>query len=230
MTRILFPVSRIGTIFVPALLALTSCNDTENTPAAGKLSIVHVASAVPTSVNARVDEQTAKTLYYGQSTGYNELSAGAHTLVVEAVATPSNQLSVPLTINSRKFHSVYIYNSSSTQVAALSLMDDLTIPSAGKAHLRFINLGYEAPRITLRNHKAGSTPYVLDVAFRSNTGFLVIDPDTVTLRAVQPSGTVVATTSQPSILRAGKLYNVVLRGAAATTTTPGSLALSVEEL
>ncbi|WP_185281390.1 DUF4397 domain-containing protein [Hymenobacter sp. NBH84] len=230
MTHILFPASRCGALLAPVLLILAGCNDAENTPAAGKLNIVHVASAVPTSVNARVDDQTAKSLYYGQSTGYTELSAGAHTLEVEAASTPSNLVSVPLTINSRKFHSVYIYNSSPTQVAALSLTDDLTIPSAGKAHLRFINLGYEAPRITLTNSKAGTSPYAPDVAFRNNTGFLVVDPDTVTLRAVQPGGSVVATTSQPSILRAGKLYNVVLRGAAATATTPGSLALSVEEL
>lgn len=230
MTPILLPVARFGTLFTLPLLALAGCNDAENTPAAGKLNIVHVAPAVPTSVNARVDDQTAKTLYYGQSTGYNELSAGAHTLVAEAATTPANQVSVPLTINSRKFHSVYIYSSSPTQVAALSLTDDLTIPSAGKAHLRFINLGYDTPRITLSNNKAGTTPYALDVAFRSNTGFLVIEPDTVTLRAMQPGGTVVAATSQPSILRAGKIYNVLLCGAAATTTTPGSLALSIEEL
>ena len=223
--------TRFPLLSVLATVALASCGDTDSTaPTAGKLNIIHVAPYVPTSVNASVDDQAAKTLYYGQSTGYNELSAGAHTVQVEAAATPANKASTPLTINSRKFHSVYIYNSSPTQLATLSLTDDLTIPSVGKAHLRFINLGYETPRLTLSSTKPAATPYATDVASRGNTGFVVVSPDTVTLRATQPSGAVVAATTQPFVIQAGKIYNVVLRGAAATASTASSFALSVEEL
>lgn len=225
-----FP-TRFALLSALALMALSSCNDTESTaPSAGKLNIVHVAPYVPTAVNASVDAQATKTLYYGQSTGYNELSAGVHTVQVEAAATPANQTSAPLTISSRKYYSVYIYNSSPTQLAALSLTDDLTIPVTGKAHLRFINLGYDAPRISLSGSKSNMVAYATDVPTRSNTGFLVVNPDTVMLRAMQPGGAVAATVAQPFIIRAGRSYNVVLRGAAATAIAPSSYALSVEEL
>lgn len=224
-------VTRFAALFGSAVCVLSSCDNTKSeAPSAGKLTIMHVAPYVPTSVNVMVDDQAAKTLYYGQSTGYNELGAGAHTVRVEEAATPGNQSSVPLTVNSRKYYSVYIYNSSPTQVAALRLTDDLTIPAAGKAHLRFINLGYNASRISLGSTKANATPYAADVATQSNTGFLVVTPDTVTLRATQPGGAIVATTPQPFIIRPGRSYNVVLRGAAATATTPSSYALNVEEL
>lgn len=63
------------------------------------------------------------------------------------------------------------------------MTNDLTIPSMVKTRLRFINMGYEAPRLTLGRNKPDVAPYATDVPFCGYTGFVVVNPDTVTLRA-----------------------------------------------
>ena len=166
-------------LLAPALLgfALAGCgNKNDNTPAAGQLNVVHAASSVLTTVNVLLDGQERKNLFYGQASGYSELSAGAHTLQLQDASNAANKVSVPLTVDGRRYYSVYLYNSTPTQLSALSLTDDRAVPSPGTATLRFINLGYGAASVSLLRQDAAAKPIAVNVAATNNTGFLVVDP------------------------------------------------------
>ena len=233
MERTTLPVIRY---LVPALLglALVGCGDKNNSPAAGQLNVAQVAPYVPTTTSVLLDGQAQKNLFYGQYSGYSEVSAGSHTLQVQDASNAVVAVSVPLTVDSRKYYSVYIYNSSPTQLAALSLTDDRALPSPGKANLRFINLGYGVANVTLLRQGAPGKPLAADVGPKENTGFITVDPQgaddkPLTLEVRSANNSTVLATQQLKITN-DKLYNVVLRGVAPTANSAGSLTLDAAEL
>ena len=196
--------------------------------------MVQAAPYVLTTTNVLLDGQAQKNLFYGQYSGYGEVGAGSHTLQVQDANNPAAAISVPLTVASRQYYSVYIYNSSPTQLAALSLPNDRALPSPGTATLRFINLGYGVANVTLLRLDAPGKPLAANIAPRNNTGFITVDPQgaadkPLTLEVRSADNATVLATQQLKIT-SDRLYNVVLRGVAPTANRAGSLTLDAAEL
>lgn len=220
---------------LPAALAFTSCNDDDDNiaaPTEGRVMVTHAAPYNNAEVDVLVNGDKKEDVEYGDETDYFGVTPGQQTFQVRVKSTQAQLLSSPLTIEASKNYSVFVYNPTATQGALLQLTDDLTAPAAGKAHIRFVNLGYDAPNVTLTTQGAGATPLATNIAKLGNSGFVPVDARSNVVLEVREAANGQATLLNKTVtLTAGKIYNVVLYGINSPTAPAATaLALEVEDL
>jgi hypothetical protein len=123
---------------------------------------------------------------------------------------------INITLDEDKAYSYYLINDR-PNLSGVLVQDDLSLTSAEKAFVRFINLSPDAGSLDLAI--SGGAVLVGDKAFKSASDFISADakPYTLELKSKQ-SGAVLATIKDVT-LTAGKMYTVVAGG----FTTPGEL-------
>jgi hypothetical protein len=115
-----------------------------------------------------------------------------------------------------KFYSIFA-SGAVANLAPLVLGDDLTAPTAGNAHVRFVHLSPDAPAvdITLTN----GTIVFGNIAFREHTAFTPLPSGTYDLQ-VRVAGTNNVVLNLPGVaLNSGKIYTVFAKGFVAGTST-----------
>jgi hypothetical protein len=138
--------------------------------------------------------------------------AGTTTTVIEA--------NLPITTGTN--YSVFAIDSVS-KISAVVLTDDLTAPTSGKAHVRFIHLSPNAPAVDVA--VTGGGVLIGNKSFKDYTPFVPLDAATYNLE-VRLAGTATVVLSLPGItLQAGKIYTVFAKGFVGGT---GSQSLGAE--
>ncbi len=215
-------------IFASAILAvsiftLSSCEDDEKITYANVL-VTHASPDAP-GVDLLIDDVKVNTqpLTYPNNTGYLDAETGTRNIKVNVAGTSTTVINGDLDLEVDKYYSVFAVDQVS-EITALVLVDDLTMPAAGKAHVRFVHLSPDAPAVDVAVASSGAVVFS-DIAFKESTVFTPLDAGTYNLDVRVAGTSTVALVLPPVTLEAGKIYTVFAKGFLAGT---GAQALGAE--
>jgi hypothetical protein len=215
-------------IFASAILAvsiftLSSCEDDEKITYANVL-VTHASPDAP-GVDLLIDDVKVNTqpLTYPNNTGYLDAETGTRNIKVNVAGTSTTVINGDLDLEVDKYYSVFAVDQVS-EITALVLVDDLTMPAAGKAHVRFVHLSPDAPAVDVAVASSGAVVFS-DIAFKESTVFTPLDAGTYNLDVRVAGTSTVALVLPPVTLQAGKIYTVFAKGFLAGT---GAQALGAE--
>jgi hypothetical protein len=162
-------------------------------------------------------------LTYPNNTGYLDAETGTRNIKVNVAGTSTTVINGDLDLEVDKYYSVFAVDQVS-EITALVLVDDLTMPAAGKAHVRFVHLSPDAPAVDVAVASSGAVVFS-DIAFKESTVFTPLDAGTYNLDVRVAGTSTVALVLPPVTLQAGKIYTVFAKGFLAGT---GAQALGAE--
>lgn len=191
---------------------LTSCAKTENVDTT--ISYLRTINASPSlaTYNAYLNGSmiTSAALPFTGSTAYTSRTAGAYTLKFTSGSSTESLFTKDISLNQSTSYSYYLVNKPS-QLDGLLISDDLSMPAADKAYIRFINLSPDAPALDLI--KSGTTTsYATNKAYKATSSFLAVDPGTYALDAKDTATGAVKTTKTDAVFAAGYHYDVICGG------------------
>jgi len=207
-------------IFASAILAvsiftLSSCEDDEKITYANVL-VTHASPDAP-GVDLLIDDVKVNTqpLTYPNNTGYLDAETGTRNIKVNVAGTSTTVINGDLDLEVDKYYSVFAVDQVS-EITALVLVDDLTMPATGKAHVRFVHLSPDAPAVDVAVASSGAVVFS-DIAFKESTVFTPLDAGTYNLDVRVAGTSTVALVLDPITLQAGKIYTVFAKGFLAGT-------------
>jgi len=175
-----------------------------------RILFVHASPDAP-AVDINLGFQpVARDLEYPGNTPYRYTWSGSRTVRVNVANTSTTVIRAAATLAPRTFYSVFATGTVS-DLQPLVLVDDLTPPAAGKAHVRFVHLSPNAPAVDVA--VAGGGPVVFgNKAFREFTPFTPLDAGTYDLE-VRVAGTNTVALPLPGVtLQPGRIYTVFAKG------------------
>jgi hypothetical protein len=195
-----------------AMISFSACeeNDDEDDTDQARVMVVHASPDAP-GVDVLIDNNkvNSSALVYPNNTGYLDVAAGVRNVKVNATGTSTSVINGDVTFEKDKNYSVFAINRLAS-IEPLVLVDDLTAPASGKAHVRFVHLSPDAPAVDITT--TTGTVIFGNRAFKSATAFTPLDAGTVTLQVRVAGTTTAALTLPPLTLQAGKIYTVFARG------------------
>lgn len=205
-------------------LFVASCSEDEDDMPAqqAKVMVVHASPNAP-AVDIRVNNNiAASNLSFPNNTPYADVTAGTANIKVSPTGTTNYVIdaNVPLTANTN--YSVLAVNTVNN-ISASVVMDNLTTPAAGKAHVRFFHLAPDAPAVDIAI-RGGATVFSNRSFNDQNTNaalanFTPLDAGTYNLD-VRLAGQNTAVLPLPAVtVEAGKIYTVFAKGLVAGTGT-----------
>ena len=221
----------LGLALVAINMFAVSCSDddeanplTSPTPQTADVLIVHASPDAP-GVDIFVDGQgpAVSNLTFPANTGYVALNSGTRNVKVNVANTSTTVIDANLDLDPNGAYTVFAIDSVSS-IEPLVLVDDLSSPAAGKAHVRFVHLSPDAPAVDVALAGGGAVVFG-NVAFKQFEGFTPLDAGTYNLE-VRVAGTGTVVLPLPGImLDAGKIYTVFAKG---FVTGTGTQALGAE--
>jgi hypothetical protein len=190
-----------------ALGGQTIVNKASTAPA--KVMAIHASPNAP-GVDLLVDNTVSRTnLTFPNNTGYLNVPSGSRNIKINVTSTSTTVIDATLSLDAGVSYSVFA-SDSVARIAPLVLVDNLTTPAAGKAHLRFVHLSPNAPAVDVALQ--GGAVVFGNKAFKENTEFTPLDAATYNLE-VRLAGTSTVVLSLPSItLQEGEIYTVFASG------------------
>lgn len=105
------------------------------------------------------------------------------------------------------------------------LLDNLSAPAAGKAHVRVVHASPDAPAVDVK--VAGGPTLISNLAFEKDSGYLPVDAGTYNLQVTPAGGSAVVLDLAGTNLEAGKIYDIFAVGELANirveVTTPAPM-------
>ena len=196
-----------------ATVALTGCGDDSSTPItptpSARVMAVHASPDAP-AVDLLVDGSVVGPgLAFPNNTGYLTVAAGTRNVKVNLAGTTTTVLTADVPVAAGLNYSVFACDAVAN-ISTVLLVDNLTAPAAGKAHVRFIHLSPDAPAVDVAI--AGGAVLFPNTVFKGSTAFTPVDAGTYDLE-VRQAGTSTVVLPLPGItLQAGKIYTVFARG------------------
>lgn len=228
MKRMFFQTKWLSALFLlGALSACSNDNDEVMEPATAKVMVVHASPDAP-GVDLYVDNNKVNTqaLAYPSNTGYLTVNAGDRNIKVNPTSTSTSVIDATVNFGQGKAYSVFAADNVSN-IKAFAVMDDLTAPASGKAHVRFFHLSPNAPAVTvgvLSNDMF--TPVFSNRSFETaetataNQAFTPVDAGTYTFQVQLAADNTPVLTIPNVSLQEGKIYTVFAKGLAGSTTAP----------
>lgn len=228
---------------LPAVLAFSGCSDdSDPAPQQGRIYFLNGAANVNVATKVLIDDVEKNTLTYGQTATYQAVNVGSRTIKINGGTT--TLATQPITVEANKSYSYFIYNpGTSNATSGLLLTDDLTAPattpSPGKAKVRLVHIaqglgtpngqGTAVPINLSEALTVGYADRIPGVAFGTGSSFLEINAGNFNLAITAGTapanplvfnvgnGTGTGTGTYNYV--AGKIYTIVVRGAASNLDT-----------
>jgi len=215
-------------VLLISTIILGSCGKTETTDTT--ISYLRVINASPSlaTYNVYLNGSTinAAALPFLGSIAYTSRAAGTYGLKFTSGSSVESLYSKDVILSQGTRQSFYLVNKPA-QLDGFYTSDDLSLPSADKAYIRFINLALDAPALDLVKTGA-TTAYVTNKAFKTASSFVAIDAGTYSLDAKETTSGVVRTTKTDATFAAGYHYDVICGGLVTPANdTERSLSLQV---
>ncbi|MBF8964801.1 DUF4397 domain-containing protein [Pontibacter sp. FD36] len=197
---------------LPAMV-LTSCDDDDDDMTVienANVMVVHASPDAP-GVDLLVDDEKVNStaLTYPNNTGYLEVPAGRRNVKVNAAGTNTSVINANLDLERNMNYSVFAINTLSN-IEPLVLMDDLTAPASGNAHVRFVHLSPDAPAVDVA--VTGGPVLFSNSEFKEASPFAPVPTGTYNLE-VRLAGTETVVLAVPNVqLASGRIYTVFARG------------------
>jgi hypothetical protein len=171
--------------------------------------VVHASPDAP-GVDLLVDDTMAGTnLEFPNNTGYLAVTAGTRNIKVNVTGTSTTVIEADLDFSKDMNYSIFAVDSVAT-LGALVLEDDLTVPTSGSAHVRFIHLSPNAPAVDITT-TTGAIVFG-NKSFKEFTDFTPLAAGSYDLQ-VRVQGTDTVVLELPGIaLEDGKIYTVFAKG------------------
>jgi hypothetical protein len=213
-------ISRTFIALAALSVTLTACSkddDNITPPQISGLSVIH-ASPTTEKLDFYVENTKANTaeFAYTNKIDYLNLYSGTRRVLITKKGQTTSLLTEGLTLEPQKGYSLFICDKLET-VKFLLIKDDLTVPAAGKAKVRFVHLSPDAPALNLAI--AGKdTDLFTDKSFKGYSDFVNIDPaEKVTFNVKNKADGAVAASIADVKIEAGKIYTVWVKGLKAAT-------------
>ncbi|HMP31063.1 MAG TPA: DUF4397 domain-containing protein [Saprospiraceae bacterium] len=190
-----------------SVLSFTSCSKDEKN---AKVLVTHASPDAP-GVDLLIDNKKVNSaaLTFPNNTGYLDVESGVRNVKVNVAGTSTSVINADVTLDEDKNYSIFAINTVAN-IEAIVLVDDLTAPAAGKAHVRFGHLSPDAPAVDIALR--GGAVVFPNARFKDFTGFTPLDAGAYNLD-VRVAGTQTVALNLPTItLEAGKIYTVFARG------------------
>ncbi len=179
--------------------------------------VAHLAPfAEDASVTVKLDGADVLTDFnYGDSTDYIALDPGQHLVEIFPEGSATAAISATLNLTATHYYTaIAIGDGVNQDLALLALADDLSLPAAGKFHLR---LGHLAPfasgdAVLADVRLQDGTPIVENVDFSDVTGFIPLDAGTYDLKITTPGGGSTLIDPLPIDLMAGQIVSAFATG------------------
>lgn len=193
--------------------SLTACSDddpvTPNPVPTAKVMVIHASPDAP-GVDLLVDNTVAGTnLTFPNNTGYLDINAGVRNVKVNVTGTQTTVIGADLNIMANTAYSAFAVNTVAN-LEPIILVDNLSTPASGKAHVRFIHLSPDAPAVDIT--LTDGTVVFGNVAFKGSVDFTPLDAGTYPLQVRVAGTSTVALDLGNITLQAGKIYTVFARG------------------
>ncbi|HJW17955.1 MAG TPA: DUF4397 domain-containing protein [Flavisolibacter sp.] len=213
MKRILF--QSLGIMVMLGVLTSCSKEDDVMAPAMARVMVVHASPNAP-AVDVRVNNAVAlSNVAYPANSNYSSVGAGSTNIKVSPTGTTNYVIDATVDLKSNSNYSVFAIDSVS-KIKAAVVMDDLTAPAAGKAHVRFFHFSPNAPAVDIA--VTGGPVVFSNRMFNDQATnnalqhFTPLDAGTYNLE-VRLAGTNTVVLSLPNVmLTAGKIYTVFAKG------------------
>jgi len=199
---------------VAAFIALSfgACKKTDTVDPT--LSALRVVNASPSAATYNVylsgSQINSAELPFAGSLSYVQKTAGAYSLKFTTGSSVESLLTKSITMSQSVYQSFFLINKPGA-LDGLYVNDDLSVASADKAYIRFVNLSPDAPALDLA--KTGATSALItNKAFKVASGFISIDPGTYSFDAKDTSTGLVKTTLSSATFVAGYHYDVICGG------------------
>jgi hypothetical protein len=177
------------------------------------LRVVHASPDAP-AVDVWLDGSLAiSNLAFGEASDYANLPAGEYdVVVVPAGEEEPRVIEATLTLSPGQNYTVAAIGLLE-DIQALVLMDNITVPAAGTAHVRFVHLSPDAPAVDVA--VTGGDVLFGNVAFSGFTDYSPVPASTYNLE-VRLAGTDTVALPLPGVnLEEGTVYTVFAMGLAA---------------
>ena len=199
-----------STLLLAGIMVFSSCDkDDEKTYA--NVLVTHASPDAP-GVDLLIDDtkQNSAALTYPNNTGYLQAESGTRNIKINVSGTSTTVINADLVLEKDENYSVFAVDSVS-KISAIALLDDLTAPASGKAHVRFVHLSPNAPAVDVAVASSGAVVFG-DIVFKEATAFTPLDAGTYNLD-VRVAGTSTVALVLPAItLQAGKIYTIFAKG------------------
>jgi len=211
-TPFLKSIKFFSSLFLPAMVILSSCGKTDTTDTTiSYLRVTNTSPALATyNVYLNGSPINSAALPYAGSLGYTSRAAETYTLKFTTGSSAESLLTKDVVLSQNTSYSFYLINKPG-QLDGLLIGDDLSVPSANKAYIRFINLSPDAPALDLTK-SATTTSYVTNKPFKTYSGFVAVDAGTYSLDVKDTSTGSVKTTKTDAAFAAGYHYDIICGG------------------
>lgn len=208
-----------------AVMAFASCKKDEGeVPQISALSVVNAAVGSP-ALNVFINQsQISGDLFtFGKDISYFNAYSGEREVSFYQGTEKKN--SGKVTLKDGKFYSLFLAGQW-PQTEMVLLQDSLTKPAAGKAHIRFVNMGKDSGVLNL-GLTNGST-LINQKAYKAGSDFIAVNGNTAYTFVIRNNAALTDTVSIPAVtLETGHIYTIWAKGTKAET---GANALSLAVL
>lgn len=177
-----------------------------------------------TSLNLTVDGTSITTVGFTQHSAYNSITPGVRRVAFLASGTPIIDRDV--TLQSRKSYSMFATGSIVPADVAPLVLEDVTVPNATQALVRFVNLSPDLGKVDVLTPLGASDyeiPYMQGINFRevslsasTNSAFLALPPSPegspYVFKFRKTGTTEIAFQKDGIVLEAGKIYTMWVGG------------------
>jgi hypothetical protein len=190
-------------------------DDDDNNVSRSSVMVVHASPNAP-NVDVRINNNIALTnVAYPNNSNYAELNSGSTNIKVSPTGTTTYVIDATVDLEANKNYSVFAIDSVS-KIKPAVVMDDLSTPVAGKAHIRFFHFSPNAPAVDIA--VTGGPILFANRRFNdqattaSLANFTAVNAASYNLE-VRAAGTNTIVLSIPNVpLTAGKIYTVFAKG------------------
>ena len=208
-------INKIAVLLLSTSLFFVGCSDDDDdniaTPQtqSANVKVVHASPDAP-GVDLLVDDNVAgANLTFPNNTGYLSVPEGTRNVKVNVSGTSTTVIEADLPIEGNTNYSVFAVDAVAN-LSPLVIVDDLTAPAAGTAHVRFIHLSPDAPAVDITT--TDGTVVFGNYEFKQYSAFTPLPAATYDLQVrLAGTETVVLSLSGISVMD-GNIYTVFAKG------------------
>jgi hypothetical protein len=173
------------------------------------VQVIHASPDAP-GVDLLVDDMISGTnLEFPMNTEYLPVAAGMRNIKVNVSGTSTTAIEDNIDFMKDIYYSVFAVNEVAS-IEPLLIMDELTMPAVGNAHVRFIHLSPDAPAVDITT--TDGTVVFGDKSFKEYSDFMPLAAGNYDLQ-VRLSGTDTVVLDLPGVmLEDGRIYTVFAKG------------------